>query len=240
MVLDLSVQPHLDAAALAPVFARFGRMHLPDLFAPQTAQALHDSLTRETPWRRGLNAGGRSVTVPVDEFEAQPEAWKAQAYAAVRQTAGQGFAYLFDTWSVAEEVEAGRRIGIAVEAAYDAFNAPPFLDWLRRLTGDPRIAYVDAQATRYLPGHFLTRHDDGVEGKNRLFAYVLNLTPRWAADWGGLLLFPDADGHVAEGYTPAWNALNLFRVPQPHLVTEVASFAPAARLAITGWVRSAR
>ena len=45
---------------------------------------------------------------------------------------------------------------------------------------------------------------------------------------------------MAEAYTPAMDALNLFRVPQPHLVTEVASFAPSARLSITGWIRSRR
>jgi hypothetical protein len=47
----------------------------------------------------------------------------------------------------------------------------------------------------------------------------------------------DQDGHVSEGYTPAYNALNLFRVPQRHAVSYVAPFAGAPRLAITGWIR---
>lgn len=237
---DLTPSAWLDPAELAPLFRRFGRAHLPDVFAPETARALHASLESEVPWRRNLYDGSKAVTFPLDAFDAQPAEWRAQADAAVRRAGAQGFSYLFDSYAVSDELEAGRRLGIAVEAVYDAFNAPTFLDWLRRLTGESRIAYCDAQATRYLPGHFLTQHDDGVEGKNRLFAYVLNLTPVWRADWGGLLLFTDADGHVAEGYTPAFNALNLFRTPQPHLVTEVASFAPAARLAVTGWVRSRR
>lgn len=238
MPLDFAVSPALDPAALAAVFARFGRMHLPEVLPDATARALHASLEAEVPWRRSLNAGGGNLALPVEAFDAQPAAWREEALGAVRASAASGFSYLFDTWPLSDEIEAGRRLGVAVEAVYDAFNAPPFLDWLRRLTGEPRIAYCDAQATRYLPGHFLTTHDDGVEGKHRLFAYVLNLTPAWRTDWGGLLLFPDGDGHVAEGYTPAFNALNLFRTPQPHLVTEVASYAPAPRLAVTGWVRS--
>ena len=60
----------------------------------------------------------------------------------------------------------------------------------------------------------------------------------WRADWGGLLLFQDADGHVSEGYVPKFNALNLFAVPQTHAVSQVASFATASRLSITGWIRS--
>jgi Rps23 Pro-64 3,4-dihydroxylase Tpa1-like proline 4-hydroxylase len=66
----------------------------------------------------------------------------------------------------------------------------------------------------------------------------MNLTPGWSVDWGGLLMFVDQDGHVAEAYTPAFNALNLFQVPQPHAVSMVAPFAGGDRLAITGWVRS--
>lgn len=33
------------------------------------------------------------------------------------------------------------------------------------------------------------------------------------------------------------NALNLFRVPALHAVTEVASFAAAGRYSLTGWLR---
>ena len=238
--LDMTWGRGLAPAQVAGVLARFGRAHLPGVLPEATARALHASLEREIPYRRHFAAGERHVSTPMDAFEAQQEAWRTDVYAAVRATAAAGFAYLFDNYPLAEELEAGSRLGTAVEQVYDALNAPAGLDWLRRITGDPRCAYVDAQATRFLPGHFLTSHDDGVEGKDRLFAYVLNLTPVWRADWGGLLLFTDGDGHVAEGYTPAFNALNLLRVPQAHLVSEVASYAPAPRLSVTGWIRARR
>jgi Rps23 Pro-64 3,4-dihydroxylase Tpa1-like proline 4-hydroxylase len=110
---------------------------------------------------------------------------------------------------------------------YRWLNSKAGLQFLRKLTGDERCAYVDAQATRYRPGHFLTQHDDHAEGKDRLFAYVLNLTPQWIADWGA-------------AYTPRWNALNILKVPQPHAVSVVAPFARGARHSITGWIRSRR
>lgn len=238
--LDMTWGRGLDPAQVAAVLQRFGRAHLPDVLPPDTARALQAGLENGTPWRRHLCAGETHAAVPVEQFEARDPAWRAEVYATVRTTAAAGFSYLFDNYPVAEELEAGRRLGIAAEAVYDALNAPAGLDWLRRITGEPRVAYVDAQATRFLPGHFLTQHDDDVHGKDRLFAYVLNLTPRWRPDWGGLLLFTDGDGHVAEGYTPAFNALNLLRVPQAHLVSEVASYAPAPRLSITGWIRARR
>ena len=96
------------------------------------------------------------------------------------------------------------------------------------------IARADAQATCYRPGHFLTRHDDYIDG--RLVAYVLNFTPAWNPDWGGMLLFTDERGHVEEGYVPAWNALNFLKVPQTHAVSLVAPFAGGLRYSITGWL----
>ena len=68
----------------------------------------------------------------------------------------------------------------------------------------------------------------------RLFAHVFNFTRVWNPDWGGLLVFHGADGHVERGFTPGFNSLNLFRTPQSHSVTQVSTFAQQPRLAISG------
>ena len=60
-----------------------------------------------------------------------------------------------------------------------------------------------------------------------------------ARDIGGLLLFDGEDGHIERGFTPSFNALNLFTVPQPHSVSRVAPFAANRRYSITGWLRGA-
>ena len=95
-------------------------------------------------------------------------------------------------------------------------------------------------ATRFQPGHFLTRHNDNVEGKRRRIAYVLNLSRDWNPDWGGALQFFDKHDNVQCAYTPSFNTLNLLRVPSVHSVGIVAPFAASNRLSITGWLRSGR
>jgi len=120
-------------------------------------------------------------------------------------------------------------------------NSPPMLDFARRVTGFDDIAKADAQATRYLPGHFLRVHNDvyrASERDVRRAAYVVNLTREWHADWGGLLEFLDDDRRVVETWMPAWNGLAMFRVPTWHCVSCVAPYATAPRLAITGWFRT--
>ena len=110
--------------------------------------------------------------------------------------------------------------------------------FVEAVTGHRDIVYASMQATRYIPGNFLTRHNDVVEAEGRLIAYVFGLTSSWHPDWGGLLQFFTPDGKPTQVWTPTINNLVLFEVAQPHAVTYVTPFALAPRYALTGWFRS--
>lgn len=238
----LKLDPGLDPAKLKPLFARYGRLHLPSILAGPDAQRLAAGLAR-APWSRTFLVDGKGYDVVREDYAKTPAAVRQEVEAAIARGGRTGFQFDFDTFRISDFLEAGQRQGGAVaelEAAYDLLNSDAFLDFVRRLTGDARPAYCDAQATRYRAGQFLTAHDDNLAGKDRLYAYVLNLTPGWRIEWGGLLVFHDADGHVAEAYAPKFNTLNIFRVPQWHSVSQVASYVDADRLAITGWIRGAK
>jgi hypothetical protein len=241
-VSDLKLADWLDPGRLAPIFQRQRRLHIPDALDPAAARSLALALAEATPWSRTLTLDGRSYDAPVETVEAMDEATRRDMLALVGKGAREGFQYDFETWRLSDAVEAGLRRGgplAPLEGLYDFLNGEGFLGFVRALTGVRAAAYCDAQATRYRAGHFLTSHDDNVAGKARLFAYVLNLTPDWRPEWGGLLMFHDADGHVAEAYAPKFNALNIFSVPQVHSVSQVASYVTASRYAVTGWIREA-
>ena len=238
----LRLAPGIDADALAPVFRRHGRLHIPGVFPSDQARAIGDALANATPWLSVFNAGDKVFDVKPGFREAMTPQARAQLDAAVNDGARDGFQFRFDSWRVSDALERDERAGGAlapIEAVWDFLNGAAFLDFARRLSGDHRIASCDAQATRYRSGDLLTTHDDLADGKHRLLAYVLNFTPVWRLDWGGVLVFFGPDGQVSERYPPTFNALNLFPVPQPHAVTQVAPFAGADRLSITGWLRAA-
>ncbi|HMP61565.1 MAG TPA: 2OG-Fe(II) oxygenase family protein [Phenylobacterium sp.] len=235
----LALAKDLDVPSLARAFARQGRLHIPGILRPADAQAVGAALAA-VPWHRSLTAAGKSYDIALETLDAMPDDRRAGMIPAMHAAAREGFQYQFDAWRLSDLMEAGQRAGgvlSPLEGLYDLVNSPAFLGLIGDLTGETRAAYCDAQATRYRPGDFLNTHDDEAEGKHRLFAYVLNFTPRWRIDWGGLLAFHGPDGHVAEAYVPTFNALNIFRVPQPHSVTQVASFAGGPRLSVTGWIR---
>lgn len=233
------LDPRLDPRALREVFRRGGRLHLPGIFTAEVATRIHRALATETPWTLHYNEGEtRHLDLAVAEFDALDEPTRRAFMASLHARARLGFQYVFDNFPISDLHPDGQYAHSYLMRVYEFMRTPAFLQFARTLTGFDNIVNVDMQATRYRAGHFLTAHDDDVEGKGRLAAYVLNFSPRWRADFGGILQFIDHDGHVAEGLVPTFNALNVFRVPALHAVSAVAPFVTAPRLSLTGWLRS--
>lgn len=233
----IHLHPRLERGIIKRVFAASGRVHVPGILVPDAAERLYGCLAKETPWVFVFNDGEKVYDLGAEQLAALPKEKRIALSEHMDARARHHFQFAFNSFRMDEAHRAGTHRDLYLMRIYDFVNSEEFLSFAREVTGLSRIAFADAQATMYRPGHFLTRHDDDVAGKNRLAAYVFNLTPRWHTEWGGILQFTDNFGHVAEGYMPSFNALNLFRVPQPHLVSYVAPYAGAPRLSITGWLR---
>jgi Rps23 Pro-64 3,4-dihydroxylase Tpa1-like proline 4-hydroxylase len=228
----------LDSRALAEVYARRGRLHIPAFFGPQSALRVHRALAEETTYNLSVNSGAKVFDISPGDWAKLTSEQKKALVDSAAAGALRGFQLMYDTHRLSDDGEAyaDQKSYLAKIVAF--LEGEPFLSFVRQLTGEREIAFADAQATRYGPGHFLTAHNDDIAGKNRLAAYVINMTPYWRAEWGGVLLFLGKEGHVEEGYVPCFNALNIFKVPQVHLVSHVAPFANAKRHSITGWLRA--
>ena len=232
-----ALSPDLDIVALNTAFGARRRLRIPGVLTPESAEALTTAMETFDDWRVSVSAGGEFFELPLKDRRAA-EPGKQSWIDAVRVDGDSPrMQYVFDTRRLTVEGVPDQTPD-AVSAVPAFLNSPAFIAFARGVTGDDRIDFADAQATRYRPGHLLTTHSDEAAGKNRLYAYVLNLTRDWRSDWGGALLFLEDEGHIAEGFAPAFNALNIFAVPAAHSVGQVASFAPRDRLSITGWLRS--
>lgn len=231
-----ALDPGLDPAALHAAYARDGRVQIAPFLREADARLLKAHLEAHEGWRTVLNSGAK-----VFEFDAaapMSAEQRARLDAAVHEAARDGFQYRYDAIRIPDDpaARASARSPLADFASF--MSSAAVLDMLARVTGTDAPSFADAQATAYRPGDFLTAHDDGVAGKNRHAAYVFGLSEGWRAEWGGLLLFHDADGSIGGGFVPGFNTLNVFAVPQPHSVSLVAPFAGTRRLSITGWLRS--
>ncbi len=236
MQFDLA-QP-LDPKPIAARFAAHGRVQIGNFLKPEAAMDLRRQLSEAGGWKLTANRGDTVVDFVADEVAGWPAERRAKLDEAVGAGGRYGFQYLYETIRCGDAEKKRGDVLPALAAFADFMSDASMVDWLRRITGAGDAAFCDAHASRYHPGHFLTTHDDRVDTMGRRAAYVLNLTPEWRADWGGLLLFFDRDGNVARGFTPAFNSLTLFSVGQPHNVTMVTPLAGAPRYAVTGWLRA--
>jgi SM-20-related protein len=217
-------------AGAANSYAQSGIVRIVDLYDADVATDLHHHLATEVE-------GDKSWDLGPDLIAAMDDGKASDLIADVHHTARDGFQFLFDSRIVSDEPNERAARGQLLDRVIEGLNHPSSLDAFRAITGAADIRSVNGQATRYLPGHFLTSHDDGNEGKIRVAAYVINLTQGWRTDWGGLLQFHNAGGDVPLALKPGFNTIHLFRVPQMHSVSFVAPFAAVPRYAITGWLR---
>lgn len=214
-----------------------GRVQIPGFLQEPSALRLNQCLREEVPWETAQ----RSDAVLADGQDRSPPPGSAAdevALAATCLRAREGFEFYFDRYRMIDARRDGTDPQLVLHAVVDFLNSPQFLDFARQLTGDPAIRMVSAIGVRYRAGHFLRAHNDLANDENRAFAYVINLSRQWSPDWGGLLHFLDPEQRrVVDTFTPLWNSLSLFRVPQPHVVSLVAPWAGSARYSITGWFR---
>lgn len=235
-VPTFNLDPALDVDALAGEFRDCGRVRIPRLIDAAAADALHDHLRSRDDWRTVLNSGERVLELSRSDRASLSDDQRDQLDAAIYAGARTGFQYRFETLRVPDEETARRERDDPLDRFATWLSTGAARDLLRTIVGSDRIAFADAQATAYAPGDFLTGHDDRVAGKQRHAAYVFGLNPTWRAEWGGALLFHEADGELS-GRVPGFNTLDLFRVGQLHSVSEVTRAAAYRRYSITGWLR---
>lgn len=234
----VELNPDLDLASYAREYAERGIVQIPNLFPDPTARAMARIFREAIPWRLIATDDADN---PVQYTAEQWRALGADAQRSVMQAcldrARQNRGYIYNGYHMIEAYLEGRDPGHPIHQLTEFLNGEDWLGLGREVLGNPAITKADAHATLYAPGHYLTRHNDLGEIRERRAAYVIGLTERWEPDWGGLLLFLDERLDIRRGLTPRFNVVTIFDVNYIHAVTQVATFAPAGRYSIAGWFR---
>lgn len=229
------IDPGIDLEYWRAELARRTRVQVAGWLQPALAAELQRCLAHDVPWGLAHRTAEGSVTTRPEALAALDAAGRAALLADAQALAARDYAFAYDAYHMVSAYKEGRDPGLLLHRVLEFMNSPDYLGFARALTGEPRIRRASAQATRYRPGQFLKYHTDIDSLEGRLYAYVVNLSARWEADWGGLLQFIDESGAVVDTFVPRFNSLSLFKVPQGHAVSMVAPWAGEPRLAITGW-----
>ncbi len=217
-------------------FVASGRVQAPGFLDVASTTLLKREIRDHTEWHLAYTDGVDAVESSMVEIDRLPPERREKFYNSISQRAGRQFQYCFQQYYISAAIGRGDNPGLPLHAVHDFVNGEAFLGYMRRLTGEPAIRTADVLLSRYGSGHFLTDHDDGHNSRDRVAAYVLSLTEGWNPNWGGHLAFFDKAGNIDHAVVPAFNTLNVFRVPQSHAVQFIAPFALGVRTSLTGWV----
>ncbi len=236
----LRLNPDLDPEVFAQIYAEHGLVQVYDIFEPETADVIFEVLAKSTPWRLVYSdENGKHVLMSNADLQAAGRERMDRVARQLHSQAKNKFAYIYSSYPMLDAYLKGWDPGHPLHTIFEFLNSEEYLNFVRAITGEKDVIKVDAQATLYSPGNFLTNHDDTGDDHERRAAYTLGFTKGWRADWGGNLVFYDEEkpNQVLRTLLPGWNVLSIFRVPRPHSVTYVTPFAGAGRYSITGWLR---
>ena len=245
--IDFRLNPDLDVAHYARLYAKTGLVQIPDILPEETANAVHEMLASRISWRMVFVAPadgqvadyGSVVCLDQAEMQAFGRERLQQIVNGVLEMARRNIGFLYSSYPMIQAYAEGWDPGHPIHQLTEFMNSPAFLDFGRQVIGVEKLTKADCQATLYSRGHFLTRHrDDGMNNERRA-AYTFGFTRDWQTDWGGLLMFLDDKQDVERALMPRFNMLSLFDGHRIHSVSPISPFAGAGRYQITGWLRDA-
>ncbi len=236
-MLTLRLNPGLDPAPFARAFAETKCVQVPDLFEDEVAAALEKVLL-SLPWRLVLqNDQHENIFLTQEQLRTIPPQEIQRMLARQKARAANSSAFIYFTYPMIEAIQQRWDPNHPIHQLTQFLNSPEFIAFAKELIAYPGLTKIDAQASNYSAGHYLTRHiDDGLK-KERRAAYTIGFSRGWQPDWGGLLMFLDENLDVSRALTPRFNTLTVFDGLKLHSVSSVSQFAPNPRLSIAGWFR---
>lgn len=235
--MQFRINRKLDLAAYAKTYAEHGIVQIQNLFDDDTADHI-ESVLLSLPWRLVCQDDSkRNIILLPEQLRAMPAEERAALEAGIRRRAAENFGYAYLTYPMIQAAMSRWDPGHPIHEITMLLNSPAFVSMAREIISCPGVVKLDAQASIYRPGNFLTRHVDDGQKLERRAAYTIGFTRKWEPDWGGLLMFVDDNKDISRAYLPRFNTLTVFDGLRLHSVSAISAFAPVPRLSIVGWFR---
>lgn len=228
------INPGLDIEEILRRYREDKRVRIDNFLTDSAANDVLNCLQQQVSFDRIFFYQGRFHALSDEQMEQVSASDRTDLEQALLDQAAQGVG--FDYRALRMDEAHRPQAPQLLQSLFSEMNSDDQLGRIQQLADVPVVS-ADGQFTCYSSGHFLTRHSDAVAEERRRIAYVLNLTPRWHPDWGGMLQFFRSDGVPRDAWEPRFNSLSLFDVSHIHSVTYVTPFAAGERYALTGWYR---
>jgi len=211
------------------------RLQINNVWDLDIATSIYKSLSKDIKYKHAYALKGQNFELTEQDIRGLSQSKLQQFTNSIQKEASQGIGFLYGRQLIkSDDIEQPE----VIKSVKTFLNSDFVIQKVRDISGHFDINMASVKATRYMPGNFLTRHNDINADENRKLAYVLGFTPEWHPDWGGLLQFYEKNGTPRDAWSPVFNSMAIFDVNHIHSVTYIAPFALAPRYAIAGFFRA--
>jgi Rps23 Pro-64 3,4-dihydroxylase Tpa1-like proline 4-hydroxylase len=222
--------------------ANRGYVYIQDVVPNELAAGMFRGLSAARDWGLKLCMGDNVQGLPPSAYRRSSARERSELAEGCYRRARSGFAFLreemwherehMDKSSLPSQLEVGD-----IDSIRRFLEGREFLDFCGQVVGAPRLELGDVSYVRYGPGDFYG-FTLGAPPQAEI-GFMLDLTPAWELEWGGLLEFMNAWGGIERAYAPRYNALCLHSLHRHYSISCVAPFARQQRYTVCGKLHSA-
>ena len=229
--MQFNINPEFDVAGCTSEYAQQNKARLKDFLPEDQAIKLTEAVHNKGNYEQAFFLDNEYRQSTYEQLQALSAEERQELMKQVYEQGARGVGFWYGREAISDASDE------LIQAYLSWVNSDSVIETIKQITGIDTIKSASAQVTRFLPGDFLTRHQDDVGTEKRRVAYSICLSPAWHPDWGGLLQFYEKDGTPTDTWAPEFNSISLFDVTNVHAVTSMAAFAPSPRYAISGWFK---
>ncbi|XOV78506.1 MAG: 2OG-Fe(II) oxygenase family protein [Aestuariibacter sp.] len=225
----------IDVVKARRDFRDFGWAEIADIWIKSFTESVIQNVVRNVKFLNCFRIAGEHTELSDEQLKALSGEQQQQLFQQIHTAASQGNGYLYARRAIddnSDKIDVG-----ALHQAFAWLKSEATLDLIKDITGKQDIITVSCMATRFSQGQFITREKASDRDSANRLGFIIDLSPHWQSDWGGLLQLHSTSmaNEPASAFTPAFNSLLLFDAGRDFSLSYVAPFIKYYRYTLMGW-----
>lgn len=223
------LNPYVDVVKSRRQYRDFNWSRLEDIFNASFAEKVIQDLVRNTEFENVFFIDGEQFAMTDAQLAGLPESNRNQLVKQIHDSASNGEGYLYSKRTVINDSSAN-----ACSEVLKWLNSDETIELVTDITGLSDLSYALCDGVRFSKGQFLTDKANRITSKFEKIGFMLDFTPDWNINWGGLLHLHSVYEDSGVTFTPVFNNMILFDASFDYSVTYLANYIKYNRYSLMG------
>lgn len=226
------VNPYLDIVKARRDYRDFKWSRLADVLLASIAERVIHELVKKVEFENCFMVADNEVGMSDTHLAALPEEQRAKLITQVYESASLGKGYLYACKNIDCEYQSNEPTMLV--NVFNWLNSNDTLELVSDITGCGELQFASCNAVRFSKGHFITNGAQCFDTEKGKVGFVIDLTPDWNSNWGGLLHLNSVYEGSGVTFTPMFNNMVLFESSYDVSVTYLANFIKYNKFSLMG------